>query len=184
MDHAIRYAGGDLMVMNRMETEEQLENRFPNYRSKECTEFEGLPAIVLSHEHTVEKYPCYAYGYQIRDDISHTFHTQLLIITPAESAKFDVGGFVLVRINGYSNYSERYDQDSVSVSCELGTGETMDIESHYYYEKYGGQSHDSKTPLAPLLDYMQKHLGLIDLNEQCLLNFFIFMNEGTSWIRG
>ncbi len=181
MGYAIRYVRGDLVVMNQMDTEKQLENRFPNYRSKECTEFEGLSAIVLSHEHTVQKYPCYAYGYQIGDDISHTFHTQLLIITLAESAKFDVGGFVLVRINGYSNYSERYDQDSVTVSCELGTGETMDIESHYYYEKYGGQSHDSKTPLAPLLDYMQKHLGLIDLNEQRLSNWFYKMRKRFSY---
>ncbi len=179
--YAIWYAGGDFMAINQIEDKMQLENRFPGFHAKESVEHEGLSAFVLSHDHNVQRYPCYNYGYQIGDDITHTFYTQLLII-PIKRLKADnSGAFVIVQIGGYSNYSERYDQDSVSLSCELGNGESMDLESHYDYEKYGGQSRHTKNSLALLLEYMRKKLGFKDLGEQQLANWLSKMRSRFSY---
>ncbi len=161
MGYTFKGARGDFMMSNQTGITTPLGKVFPDFRTKPIVEFEGISAYVFAHHHTVENHPCYNYGYQIGDDISHSFHTQLLIV-PGKGE----GGFVLVVISGYSNYSERYDQDSVSITCEMGNGQRMDLEHHYFYEKYGGQFRDIKNPLPPLLDYLHK-IGF-DLSEQQL----------------
>ncbi len=88
MGHAISYARGEYMAINQLEIEDQLEIRFPSYRTKESTEFEGLSAIVVSHEHTVQKYTCYAYGYQIGDDISHNFQAEFIDLSEQRLANW------------------------------------------------------------------------------------------------
>jgi hypothetical protein len=179
ISYAIRYAGGDFMALNQTDVEAQLETRFPGFRAKKLVEHEGLSAFILSHQHEVHRSPCYNYGYRIGDDIEHIFRTELLII-PLGGTMSDPYAFVIVRINGYSNYSERYDQDSVSVSCELGTGERMELESHYDYEKYGGQSSHKKNPLAPLLEHMRL-MGYNDLTEQQLAGWLGRMRSHFSY---
>jgi hypothetical protein len=179
MDSVRIYTGGDLVVMNQMDVGELLEIRFPGFRSKEQVDFEGLSAIIISHEHSVEKYPCYMYGYQIGDDVSHIFHTRLLLLPPS-GKQGAWGGFVLVRIDGYSNYSERYDQESVSVTCELGTGQNIALADRFYYEKYPMQDRDTKKPRTPLLNYMRQ-IGFTDLSEEFLAKWLTNMRSRFSY---
>jgi hypothetical protein len=151
--------------------ESSIDARFPGYQQKEHLDEGGVHAYILQQEHVTENYPCYNYGYYIGDDISHDFHAQLLVV-PAENTDDAELGWVIVRVDGHTLISERNDSHSVSVSCELASGEHFDIEDKYFYEKYGGQSHDIKSPLDAVLHYFQGLLGYVDLTLETLASWF------------
>nr|MDO8112543.1 hypothetical protein [Candidatus Sigynarchaeota archaeon] len=158
----------------------RLEALFPGYQQKEHLNDEGLNVYVIHHEHTTETNPCYAYGYQIGEDISHRFNTTLLVL-PADNSQSKTPGYVTVHIDGYTTISERYDQHSVSVTCEIENGKPVTIEDHYYYEKYGGQSRDTKNPLDAVLLYFQEHMGYTSLSEKSLVAWFSKMRSHFSY---
>ena len=49
-----------------------------------------------------------------------------------------VTAYVLFKVTGCSVMSERWDQDHNSVTCETSDGDSFELKSDYYYEKYGG----------------------------------------------
>jgi hypothetical protein len=151
-----------------------LEERFPGFQTKEIVEEEGLHAYIFSDKHEEEKSPCYNYGYYIGDDVRNSFNTQLLVV-PQDQPNAAADCHAIVRIDGYSFISERYDDHAVTVSCELGTGQKMIIDNHSYYQKYGGQSRNTTNPLAPLLNYLRDKLGYSDLTEERLANWIAKM---------
>ena len=154
----------------------RLDARFPGYEQKECLDDGGLRAFIIDHENVTETSPCYNYGYYIGDDISHTFHTALLVV-PTDDVTMNEPGYAIVRINGRSFISERNDEYSVSVTCDLDSGEQITIEDRYFYEKYGGQSHDITSPIDTVLQYFQESLGYAALTKETLATWFSSMRS-------
>jgi hypothetical protein len=156
-------APGERTMANDLEA--TLEARYPGFRGKEVAAHGGLAAYVVEQSRRTERSPVYMYGHAAGEDVEHFFHHQLLVVSDAGASPF---GYVVVHFSGFNLVSDRYDQHSFGVSYEVETGATSPLHQDSYYQKYGGRSTNTDSPLAPLLEHLKTRVGLTDLTEEQL----------------
>jgi hypothetical protein len=157
--------GGFLMTNPLIRAE--LEKRFTSYATAQDQQLDGVQYAVLERNCTVNRSPCYAYGYEIGEDIERFFSSKLLVL-PRDGAEITGTPYVVLRVSGYSLTSERYDQHSVTTTCTLDSGESFELNYDYYYQKYGGRSEKRNAPLDRLLTYFRENLGYTSITGEQL----------------
>ena len=157
-----------------------LEERFPGMSKKmERWSASGLEFIVFKKEHKTTRHTCFGYGGDCGVDVSTTFNSTLILLPSQEVDNEEA--YVSFYISGYSSYSDRYDQNSVSIECRFPDGKKMELRREYYYEKYGGRTDNAWGELEVLGTYLHDVMGYDSLTAEDLREVLKRMRSAFSY---
>jgi tellurite resistance protein len=127
----------------------EIEALFPGYREEQRLEHEAFELYELSSNTDTREYG---------SDRETTAKKSYLLVGPAT-------GWVLFNARRTYLASDRFDKESIDVSCELHSGESVPLAQSFDYEKYNhAQDYDRRSSLDPLLGPM-KGWGFANLRE-------------------